>query len=266
MKLWKNKHWLYDLLKQLRRTTPVVILLLIVGGVTMLGSFYEDGSLALYVFNKTFRYKSMLMEEIASLAASVHIGYFTERLGSPVFVNTSDAGAKEYVFVNKYFYVQAITDTEGQVQRYAVTTRDKEFNPSFKLFDGQEIVLGKSHFSDIECGKITSLWGAHDFHYDEEFYFGNPGNYQSFFFALNESGYPGIEHEDDDNFAFPIEIESTKPSCDDGAVQKFRKKAIINTYAVTAPYVGFSEESDEEATSLGFGIGPNYNQVRILPR
>jgi hypothetical protein len=89
-------------------------------------------------------------------------------------------------------------------------------------------------------------WGA-QFPYFEESYFGNPANYQTFIFAINDAGY--IHH--------PLISGREEPSIDDPNVKEFRREAVINTYTITAP-----NASGEDLK--GFWFGPNYNQVRIV--
>ena len=57
----------------------------------------------------------------------------------------------EYVFVDEYFYLDVIADAEGKVLYFAVTIRDKSFNPTFKnqIF---QVKLGISKYSDIPGG------------------------------------------------------------------------------------------------------------------
>ncbi|MCK4553380.1 hypothetical protein KAU19_00250 [Candidatus Parcubacteria bacterium] len=221
-------------------------------------------------YEKSIGYKGKLLENLSQLSADVHIGYFTEILGNPVFVNNYDerihanqeltkTNLTEYVFVNKYYFVQALTDNQGKVIVYTVTTRVANFNPKFK-----GIELGKTKFKDLGQavdGDIVSYLGAHNFYYHETYWGANPGNYQTSIYALNEAGYAGLEEELESYTMIPPskklgeEILSSDPE-----IEKFRNNAIINTYGVSAPLVFFRENLND------FRFGPDYNQIRILPR
>ena len=54
-------------------------------------------------------------------------------------------------------------------------------------------------------------------------------------------------------------------------LQKYRNYAVINTYSVTAPFIflkdiGFGIDGTlDNEKGLPTQIGPNFNQVRILP-
>lgn len=181
---------------------------------------------------------------------------------------------KEYIFGSKYYYVQALTDSANKVLAYGITTRDKNFIPSFtilqdlyyadpknpsdetKLKSGAEIItLGKTKFSDIGTpDNIFAYLGVHDFYYHEEYYYGNPGNYQSFFFAANESGYLDV---DNDSLDFFLSNKKIDPM--DSTVVTFRKNSIINTIYITAPGEGF-----DNVMLRKYLVGPDYNQVRAI--
>lgn len=96
------------------------------------------------------------------------------------------------------------------------------------------------------------------FFYGERYYFGNPGNYETYFFSTNESGYMN-------DYDWATLIEAKTESIDDPMIQSFRENAIINTYAIAAPiayqrdigFIGFGSSSE-------FFIGPDYNQVRLI--
>lgn len=183
---------------------------------------------------------------------------------------------KEYIFGSQYYWLQALVNDEGKVLAYGVTTRDVNFNPSFKILDGlyyadkadptnfnkakdgsMVITLGKTKFDEIdsEPENIFFSLGAHDFYYHEEYYFGNPGKYQSYFFAANESGYLDVDYSNLPETTKDFEV---KPSAT--STSKFRENSIINTFYVTAPMEGYSNESIRK-----YFVGPDYNQVRVIP-
>lgn len=115
--------------------------------------------------------------------------------------------------------------------------------------------MGKTRFSDIGTpDNIFANLGAHDFYYHEEYYYGNPGNYQSYFFAANESGYLDVNNNALD-FFWNEKIDSN-----DSQVITFRKNSTINTIYITAPGEGF-----DNIVLRKYLIGPDYYQVKIIP-
>ena len=239
-------------------------LITITNGTTILINYYQG----------TLGYRSQWTNILSKLSADTNITYFQNLIGNPVFVNKMENGDSEYIFVNNLFYVQAITDKDQRVLAYSVTTRSKDFNPSLKFvamsfgevedFRTPTVVLGKTTFSEL--GKIlawapiniVSYLGAHDYFYSEEYRFGNPGNYQTFFFAQNQAGY--VNNVYPAPALLPVDynhVSSTYPG-----IQAYRDRAIINTYTVTAPFIGPKEMSNDDSRTLI--LGPDYNQVRIL--
>jgi hypothetical protein len=198
----------------------------------------------------------------------VNINYFREILGSPVFVNAQE-DKREYVFVNKYFYVQAIAGSADSVLAFSVTTRSNRFNPGLKLgpysLSGEvlRIRLGKTKFAELDSfakpTSIASSMGARRFHYYEEYYFGNMGNYQTYIFGVNDSGCPpwyGFERWDT--------VLQRRPKISNGwnnilepEVVAFRREAVINAYTVVTPLLSLKALG-------GFWFGPDFDQVRIL--
>ena len=196
------------------------------------------------------------------------INYFEGLLGNPVFVNYSEYnGFKEFIFVNEFFYTQAITNDSGRVLAYSITTRKEDFNPEIELGPYTtenkiiKVKLGKTKFYEIDGvsfgdpESIDSRLGVHDWFYSEEHYFGNPGNYQSYFFSVNQAGYgnefypPAIKDQRDNTVKNPEIID-------------FRKNAIINTYTITVPMV--NSKTLGLSNNENYLLGPDYNQVRVL--
>jgi len=185
------------------------------------------------------------------------------KITNPVLV------VKEYIFGNQYFYLQVLTDSSDRVLAYGVTTRKADFNPSFKILEhgrvlpdnvekanpfAHKITLGKTHFSDFPYSpeNIFAYLGARRLYYHEEYYFGNPGDYQSYFIGVNDSGYVDINY---DNFDFSLKDEINP---DDKNVANFRKRSTINTILVTFPK-GFGEPALRK-----YLIGPDLDQVRVI--
>jgi hypothetical protein len=117
----------------------------------------------------------------------------------------------EALWVDPAFYVQAIADEDETIHAYSVTARTKRFRPAFRppgataipltgirrlllrreyrIKPNREIVLGKTRFADLDNPLNASSWvGAHNAHYFETHYFGNPGYYQHFIYSVNDAG------------------------------------------------------------------------------
>lgn len=231
------------------------------------------------LFVATLGQQRIWYSRLKKLAPDVYISHFHGLLGEPTFKNVTGS-LEEYVYVHKYFYIQAVTDANGGVLFFSVTRRRKEFRPQVW---GQEVgwspdrstgvlQLGKFAFArlkDVGTPDGARSWlGANRFHFSESYYFGNPGSYQTYILGLNQAGFMddstksaisllgaeerlgalGDAQDDDEVKAFLNREE----------IREFRSKARPNLYGVASQRTGYR--------SLGFieTVGPDYGQVRVL--
>lgn len=269
----KEKLTFQELLEKMKESPEIIIIGLILVFLSSIITIYEGGIILKNYYYDIFGQKNLALKKIQKLSAGVDIGYFKDILKNPVFINKTKCKNVEYIFIDPLFYIQTITDENEQVLAYSITTRKKDFNPVLELGPYESakgslsIVLGKSKFEELnylgEPQKIKSYVGAHDLFYGEEYYFGNPGNYQSYAFSLNEAGYCGIENKNCNNSIFPpMNIIDKEIKISNKQIQDFRKGGIINTYTVTAPLTSLEIIFCDPDSPMPYGV--NYNQVRIL--
>lgn len=215
------------------------------------------------------RQKQIALDKVEKLVPGVDLSLYQDTFGKPTFINhksffmnPNDEMRKfvEYVFVDKYFYLDAIVDAEGKVLYFAVTIRDKSFNPTFKnqVF---QVTLGISKYSDIP-GRPRSAqgcYGANWFAYYETKYFGRSGAYEDFGFGLNSAGYSTMSSP-----SAYSGLLSTTHNChgtlsdqEIESVNALSADEIFNTYAVSAPFIQITDYAH-------IILGVNYDQVRIL--
>jgi len=215
--------------------------------------------------------KQELLRIVEGLSSGVNIGIYQDKFGKPIFTQQiKEKSAREYIFVNPYCYVKAATDTDDTVLYFAITIRDKTFNPVFKSPDypvndtSFHVTLGVSTFSDVPGSPeyIVGRLGAHDFSYYETRYLGNPGHYQNFGFGLNQAGYLP------NNAGQYLSVLTNNPHYDHWSATEqdlktlealidLRTKLAFNTYAISAPSVAIKDFADAN-------LGVNYYQVRTL--
>jgi hypothetical protein len=194
----------------------------------------------------------------------------------------------EYVFIDRDFYVHAVTDVENTVQVYSVTSRTRRFRPKFRPPGGSsetrarwlrnlgfhyrfrpqtEVTLCKTRFAALETPQAAAGWvGAHNWHYFEAFSYGNPGNYQTFVYSINDAGplvgHPRMADMNDFATGYP----EAGANRDLNELAEFRRNARINTYSVVGPdfvvddYPSSEGRLDEYPTR--FGVSSYY--VRTL--
>jgi len=247
-------------------------------------SFLNDGY---YIPSDTFPSvnKEQKYKNLARLATEVHINYFKKFLGDPAFINLSrDKSQKEYIFVDKDFYVQAITDRLGKVLLYAVTTRKKDFNPSFDspayLSSGNEkdkAILGKSNIKEIAPGDNPLIcfgfvgMTANSF-YHEEYSFGNVSFYQKYLYGVNDAGY--LSKEGLPYYLASLELENKlqpkerRNDEQDNEIEiydcnsipdQIRRKTVINTFVVVSRDIGLNVYDE-----IKFQIGADRLKTRLI--
>ena len=166
----------------------------------------------------------------------------------------------ECIWVDRDFYVQVFGDEDETIQAYSVTTRSKHFKPRFQAPGGYAIArgrigrflrlssiklqpkirLGKTRFHMLGLPQHAAAWtGAHNLHYFESYYLGNPGLYQTFVFSINDSGYGAYDHWDRRLhrfwLGFPNDAQCPSPQDESSTpswYDAFRRQARINTYTV----------------------------------
>jgi len=215
------------------------------------------------------RQKQIALDKVEKLVPGVDVSLYQDTFGKPTFINhksffmnPNDEMRKfiEYVFVDEYFYLDAIADADGKVLYFAVTIRDKSFNPTFKnqVF---QVTLGISKYSDIP-GRPRSAqgcYGANWFAYYETKYFGRSGAYEDFGFGLNSAGYSTMSSP-----RAYSGLLSTTHNChgtlsdqEIESVKALSADEVFNTYAVSAPVIQITDYAH-------IILGVNYDQVRIL--
>lgn len=83
---------------------------------------------------------------------------------------------------------------DDEVLAYSITTASRRFQPKIQIGprynNNPSIHLGRTPFSALGEPRDWLCWsGAHNYAYVEEHYFGNPGNYRTWYCALSDVGY-----------------------------------------------------------------------------
>jgi hypothetical protein len=147
---------------------------------------------------------------LARLGTSAQLSFFTSVIGQPAAIRQRreiwirDSGRQvrkrgfDCCWVDRDYFVAALTDEDETIQALAITTRSKSFRPRFQSVRGRaypklEVRLGRTRFSEIEARpiKIESRLGNRRSGYNEIYYFGNPGYYQHFVCGVNDAGIRG---------------------------------------------------------------------------
>lgn len=229
-------------------------------------------TLASRVFRSTIGRRRVLARKLERLATTMQLGYFVHVLGEPQQRRVTSDESQIAVWMMEDAYVQALADPSGMVTRWSVTTRTRRFSPIFyrghtitSSGDTLEIRLGITRFAELPSRPqwLRGDVGARRSHYDEGYYFGNPGNYQPFAYSLNDAGYVN------DNTLITLSMrEHGLAANGDREVQELTGRAdvaaarahtAVNTITVGAPH---SELGPDESW---LGYGPDRDVVRVVP-
>jgi hypothetical protein len=170
---------------------------------------------------------------IARLGTGARLSFFSSVLGAPptlsrplrrrVHAQRAQAQISEWIYVDRDYYVQALTEQDDEtVLAFSVTTRSSRFHPRFDSRGGGTYVrrrwlaptlarrrwlprklrfrlsdfkplfrikLGKTRFSELEGPQNARAWlGAQSGSYEEIYDYGRPAYYQRYVFAVNALG------------------------------------------------------------------------------
>lgn len=213
-------------------------------------------------------------KNLLRLACGLTFERFTDLLGAPVTVSFAELagnGRKSAIYRSKYAYVLATAPSKDDtVDAYAITVRRKRFKLPIKTLTAYQIDL-KLPKSEMQCS-IERAWGlryivgARRFGYTESYYFGNPGNYQTYLLSYNDAGtgeFPIVpDHHGfaNGNLVRPEDtrdglLEEPLGSWFSGVRATFRP----NTVAV----IGGQVEVADLLDSIGFGV--DQDSVRQIP-
>ena len=153
---------------------------------------------------------------------------------------------------------------------YAVTSCSESFNPTFRLPDGTPIRLNKTTLGTLLFNSKTDPWADYFFpaatadadFYDID-YEGNPGNYKTFAWGFDDAclNLPSWTKYEPRNIGEPLVRVSqfqSPVSRAPAAVELFRRRLPVNTYAETAPTVNFSD------ANTAFQVGVDRILIRTV--
>jgi hypothetical protein len=244
------------------------------------------------ILQRTILSRRYLAASLNQLACGTTTEYTDSILGPPAFRRAlpHDNEYEEHIYRTSHAWIQTIVRTaDKSVDSFAITVTDPRFAfPTRELTNNNlDIRLGHTRFSDIEHDPdgYRIWWGANRSLHAESYYFGNPGNYQTYVLARNDAGTGQSSITSDDATAGtwesgrlrsglppPAAARGTRlgrrrkrpdirPSRDQPPrwVQDTRTRNAINTILICR------ETWPEQAKALSVGfIGVDYGIVRVF--
>jgi hypothetical protein len=240
-----SENWAERLRSKWSRWPPIILIALAVLGISSVATIAEGGIWLTKQYDHRIAWRTSEQQIINSLAASIHIDRFKELLGSNIFLRNV-GGYREFVFRRRGYWVQALTDTLGSVEFYAITVDDDSFQPVILNHpSGDTIIVGQTTFADAGGGNLNYFVGVTANTYIMEYeYLGNPGHYQTVIFGFNDAG-GNIWPETTWERLTPYVNTHPDPDPEDPFIQAFRSTHAFNTIGFTAPGVLVEELPDD---------------------
>lgn len=247
-------------------------------------------------YGNTYEWRDREYAKLTNLKAGFALARFRESLGSPVFsrpvasiaprpiqgpalLGFSRArpaqGLTESSFRGPGYWVQAISDPNGMVVAYAVTSCDPDFRPTFSApYEAFKATLNVSTFAQVIPWRRTEGLISHYFpsgatansSFFDFLYGGNPLDYKSFAWGLNDACEGWFDRYEGffDRGLIPLRTgqwwEYHGRTREGGReVRRFRAAVRINTYAETAP-----ARWDVDLSRSRFQVGVDRILVRTL--
>lgn len=267
------------LLDRVKAHRIIVGLLLVAAVMTALQVIAGTISSGIESARNRIDWRRPVYESLQSLAAGFSVEKFDEVLGAPVFVRRHERWT-ERSYQGRDHWVQAVVNSEGVVDFYAVTSCEDSFRPSFTLpYSGREVRLRRD---TLETGMVDEPSSAYfvpgataSFSLFDHTYQGNPGNYKTYVWGLNGTCLG-------DFFDSKMEEELILPFGPEGAIHTYysnegpppegvvemRRRARINTYAETSVSVELTDlplRINDFDEGEGFEIGVDRILIRTVP-
>jgi hypothetical protein len=178
------------------------------------------------VFRRTVGRRRDAYRRLARLGTGAQLAFFTSVLGEPPAIRQTitreedvpqefgsgkvDVRYVESFYVDRDYFVQTITNEDQTVEAFSVTSRSRRFRPTMwlpvrvrlrdRLFRRLPrgwrplmiVKLGRTRFVDAAPdwtpSSVRAWVGARAWRYTEAYYFGNPGNYQTYVLVHSNAG------------------------------------------------------------------------------
>lgn len=194
------------------------------------------------------------------LCCGSSITYIEGLLGTPQFARISD-GESDRVYRLPGGWV-AVHEKAGALRSFAITITDSKlyYSTSTLTVDNIDVDLGRDTFDAVEARTMGQYgWiSARRWGYVEEYYFGNPGWYQTYWLSHNDAGCGHMGPLDGG-----MELRTGHFDPKGGGLDKELSAPLgitINTLIVLAPHADASEQRGSAR------MGVDADQVRLARR
>lgn len=234
----------YQWIKKIKKSideNPITILIVII--VFFISSFFtilQGVSWMGLTYKRAFQWRDLEYQKINEIRPGMDIRKVNEVFGTPTYTRMSDKNPQitENTYMENDYWIDTFSKNSGEVLFYSVTSCNKNFTPSIQPNPiNRKIVLQVSTFNSvgIDPDRLNYSVGvtANTYFFDG-YDQGNPSDYEQVFVGWNDVCPPDPRNaiSDLNFFLFHTNFHLTDPQ-----IIQFRKNAVVNTYAETAPNV-----------------------------
>jgi hypothetical protein len=241
-----------------KRSVVVVAIVLLAVVITSVAGVVKVVTNVVHALEPGADWRPAEYRRLTGLKAGYTIAKFYEVLGTPLFSRPAGRGLTESTFRGRAYWVQTISNAEGTVTIYAVTSCSADFNPRFIVpLAGKplaSVTLNRTVSANVlptrDQGSIRADYqgpsATRDIYFYDTWYGANPGYYKSFAWGVNDAcpgwyrGYLARSHK---HFFPDYGLGHFHGRVLDGgpSVARFRASVPVDTYAETAPLASVFE-------------------------
>lgn len=154
-------------------------------------------------YRENHRWREVEYSKLRSIHAGYTLARFEAVLGAPIFFRIDGrSNLREASFRRRGYWVQAVSRDDGTVLLYSVTACTRNFHPEFEVvgFKGAGVTLGKTTFDKVMRRPDDQYVVVNYFRgvtanttYIDEVYGGNPSNYKTYAWGVNDACPGGIK-------------------------------------------------------------------------
>jgi len=224
-------------------------------------------------YRHTLGSRRELTRRLNQLSCGASGDYVNFLLGVPKFHSKLGLESRS-VFILKHAIVMVQYGESATVQAFSICTTDRRFRFNTTVLSSGclSVRLGRSHFTDADPGMLQGYYGfqgAARSLYAEIHYFGRPAAYQNYALSNTTSGVDSAGATETGvsisgaSGAFVMDAPEylrNKPQVTDAELYKFRRFAVVNTFAVV------SARNSDTAGRLALEVQPDDTEAFELGR
>jgi hypothetical protein len=236
---------------QWRERNPILVVLFLLASIVTACSVLTLALLDVYDrYDRRFNWREREYAKLEGLRAGFQLERFRDALGTPVFRRAARNGSLlESSFRGRDYWVQTISDRQGAVKAFAVTSCDESFRPTLVGPVDLRVTLQQSTLASVagddafppDVDVVLAIGTTANTFLFDVLYGGNPTLYKSVAWGANDACPPPLATRAArllrERGLFDFRGSVTRRP----VLREIQPLVTVNTYAETAPGVDFRE-------------------------